>query len=230
MPGRTLVVGDIHGAYKALEQVLEKSNFAPSEDLLICLGDVCDGWPETRLCLERLLSLDHMIYILGNHDYWALKWMKGQEVAETWSFQGGDATVTSYNGKPEEEHIKFLEAAHLFYLIENTVFVHAGIDPSISIEKQSKQTLLWDREFAHTALEHFQEKRNAKLTDYDEVFIGHTPIHNYGFLKPIKACEVWLMDTGAGWNGCLSMMDVHTKEVFTSDSIPDLYPNHSGRF
>jgi serine/threonine protein phosphatase 1 len=37
------------------------------------------------------------------------------------------------------------------------------------------------------------------------------------------------MDTGAGWSGVLSMMNVDTKEVFTSDPVPDLYPGVVGR-
>ena len=47
--------------------------------------------------------------------------------------------------------------------------------------------------------------------------------------KPINACEVWLMDTGAGWSGVLSMMNVNTKEVFSSDPVPSLYPGITGR-
>jgi len=45
--GRTLVIGDIHGAYKALVQCLERSGFDKEKDTLITIGDVCDGWHET---------------------------------------------------------------------------------------------------------------------------------------------------------------------------------------
>jgi serine/threonine protein phosphatase 1 len=37
------------------------------------------------------------------------------------------------------------------------------------------------------------------------------------------------MDTGAGWSGVLSLMDVENKEVFTSDPVPSLYPGIAGR-
>jgi len=37
------VIGDIHGAYKALIQVLNKVGFDYDNDELIGLGDVCDG-------------------------------------------------------------------------------------------------------------------------------------------------------------------------------------------
>jgi serine/threonine protein phosphatase 1 len=73
----------------------------------------------------------------------------------------------------------------------------------------------------------FQSKGiEKKLTSFDEVYIGHTPITA---MQPMKACEVWLMDTGAGWSGVLSMMDINTKQVFTSDPVPHLYPGIQGR-
>jgi serine/threonine protein phosphatase 1 len=42
-------------------------------------------------------------------------------------------------------------------------------------------------------------------------------------------CEVWFMDTGAGWSGKLSMMNIDTKEIFMSDPVPELYPGVKGR-
>jgi len=37
------------------------------------------------------------------------------------------------------------------------------------------------------------------------------------------------MDTGAGWEGVLSMMNIDTKELFQSDLVADLYPGVRGR-
>jgi serine/threonine protein phosphatase 1 len=42
--------------------------------------------------------------------------------------------------------------------------------------------------------------------------------------------EVWLMDTGAAWEGTLSIMDIDTKEIVVSDKPVDMYPAGSGRF
>jgi serine/threonine protein phosphatase 1 len=69
----------------------------------------------------------------------------------------------------------------------------------------------------------------SQITRFTEVYVGHTPTTNYGSDMPVHACEVWLMDTGAGWHGKLSMMNIDTKEIFQSDPVPDLYPKHMGR-
>jgi len=105
--------------------------------------------------------------------------------------------------------------------------VHAGIDLRRPLEQQDIATFAWDRTLIQKAWSFFQhETKNHKLTRFDEVYIGHTPIP---FTRPIQSCEIWMMDTGAGWAGVLSMMNIDTKEVFTSDKVPFLYPGIEGR-
>lgn len=224
--GRLWVMGDIHGAYRAFQQCLERSGFNREQDHLISLGDVSDGWPETSACIDELLTLPNLTFILGNHDYWTLQWMKTGLVEDLWLSQGGEATIKSYADGVPDSHLKFLENAPLYFVKDNALFVHAGIRPSVPIEKQSADILLWDRDFARIALDFYLKGTRAKVTDYDEVYIGHTPIP---FTHPIQSNEVWLMDTGAGWSGVLSMMDVENKEIFCSDPVPDLYPGVQGR-
>ena len=43
--GRTLVIRDIHGAKKALVQVLDRADLQ-ADDQLIFLGDYVDAWSE----------------------------------------------------------------------------------------------------------------------------------------------------------------------------------------
>lgn len=222
----TFVIGDIHGAYRALRQCLERSGFDHEKDLLIFLGDVVDGWPETRECIDELLKVRNLVCLLGNHDQWALEWMQNGTSQNIWLQQGGKATVDSYRDGVPSEHRQFLENAQLYYLNANRLFVHAGFDPKIPLSEQGPDTFLWDRTLARTALYFHREDISVKLTGYDEVFVGHTPVTE---LRPVKACEVWLMDTGAGWSGVLSMMNLDTREIFTSDRVPLLYPGTAGR-
>jgi serine/threonine protein phosphatase 1 len=224
--GRTFVVGDIHGAYRALRQCLDRAAFDYAKDTLISLGDVSDGWPQTRECIDELLKIRKLVYILGNHDTWAREWMHHGLADELWLEQGGLATLHSYAKGIPPRHKKLLDKALPYYTVKKKLFVHAGIDPTKKLKQQDLKTFLWDRSLARTALDTHEKDSAAKLTEYDEVYIGHTPISGS---QPFKACEVWLMDTGAGWTGCLSMMEINTKEVFTSDPVPTLYPGIKGR-
>lgn len=223
---RVFVLGDIHGACRALRQCLERSEFDYAGDHLISLGDVSDGWPETRQCIDELLRIKNLTYILGNHDSWTLEWMRSGRIEPVWYSQGGKATIDSYRPGVPAEHVRFLSEALLYYQYDNKLFVHAGFDPSRTPDQQDPEILLWDRRLASLALDHYDRPAEGNLLTFDEVYIGHTPIP---YAKPIMSRGVWLMDTGAGWSGVLSIMNVDTKEVFTSDPVPALYPGVEGR-
>jgi serine/threonine protein phosphatase 1 len=223
---RTFVIGDIHGAFRALMQCLEQSHFNYEIDHLICLGDVCDGWPDTKLCVDELLKIKNLTYIVGNHDLWALRWMKTGTVDDNWVTQGGAATISSYKQPIPTMHVNFFERALPYYILNNKLFVHAGIDLHRPLEQQDLTIFSWDRTLVQKAWNLFTKEITEKLTPFDEVYIGHTPIP---FDFPIQSCEIWMMDTGAGWSGVLSMMDIDTKKVFISEHVPSLYPGVKGR-
>lgn len=219
-------MGDIHGAYRALKQCLERSGFDYTNDHLVSLGDVCDGWPETRQAIDELLKIKNLTYILGNHDFWTLEWMKYGHADTVWLKQGGLATVNSFSGIDYTNHQAFLDRALPYFLADNRLFVHAGVDPLRPLHQQALNIFLWDRNLSRIALDFYFKGIQSKHTHYAEIYIGHTPTP---FAKPIQSGDVWLMDTGAGWSGVLTMMNIHTKEIFQSDPVPSLYPGVEGR-
>jgi serine/threonine protein phosphatase 1 len=213
--GRRFVIGDIHGAYRALRQCLERSRFDYTSDHLVCLGDVADGWPETKACIDELLRIKNLTYILGNHDWWTLEWMLCERIEPVWYSQGGKATIDSYADGIPPSHVTFLSDAEPYYVFQNKLFVHAGIDPMTPLEDQHQDTFLWDRSLASLALQHYNNSSGeGKISSFDEIYIGHTPVP---FTAPILSAGIWMMDTGAGWSGVLSMMDIDTKAMYISD-------------
>lgn len=227
---RRFVIGDIHGAYKALIQCFERSGFSREHDTLVCLGDVCDSWPEVDKVFDELLLVKDLIFLLGNHDHWALDWFTNRNEPEIWLIQGGEATREAYPDEIPEKHISMLRDARLYYTMDRKLFVHGGVIPGISLENHSKHDLIWDRSLVHTAIHYKHSGFERNITDFEEVYVGHTPTINYGQLLPIKACEIFMMDTGAGWpGGVLTMMDVDGKDVYQSDVVSSLYPGIRGR-
>lgn len=236
---RIFAIADIHGAYKPLLECLEKSNFDYKQDILICLGDTVDGYPEVKECFDELLKIKNLIYILGNHDSWFLEWAICGIAGKYWTSQGGEATLKSYNyirTKVPESHIKLLQEAPYYYVLtdkktkEKTLFVHGGIDANTNIKEQDGMQIMWDRELIESAYRKSNSRPNYRLQDkYKEIFIGHTTTEVFNSLKPIKFCEVWDIDTGAGWSGKLSLINVETKEVFQSEESYTYYPYHTPR-
>ena len=224
---KTFVIGDIHGAYKALIQCFERSGFDLKRDRLISLGDVCDRGPEVSLVFDALLDLEHLVYILGNHDMWAKEWFTTGHIPDMWYYQGGRHTVNSYTQGIPESHKDLIRNARNYFVETNRLFVHGGIFSGAAIENQDQHTFIWDRSLVSEALMRRSKGRDDAITDYTEIFVGHTPTIQFGSDHPIHACEVWLMDTGAGWGYPLSMMNIDSKEIFCSDPVAQLYEQHN---
>ena len=223
---KTFVIGDIHGTYKALLQCFKRAAFDYAHDRLIVLGDVCDGGPEVNRCIDELLKIKYCHYIIGNHDLWALKWASSGWKGNTWLTQGGRATIESYGTETmPQAHVDFLKTASFWFECEGRIFVHGGFDPQKPISFQNKEDFVWDR----TLIDHTRQVNainpDYQFSDFKEIYLGHTPTINFDSTKPLKLCNVWAMDTGAGWGGKLSIMNVETKEYWQSDLTSELYPN-----
>ncbi|MEA1896692.1 MAG: metallophosphoesterase [Bacteroidota bacterium] len=220
---RTFVIGDIHGSYKAMMQCFERADFDAQVDRLICLGDVCDRGTEIRKVFDVLCSISKLEYILGNHDYWALEWIKSGKIHDAWIFQGGRATIKDYPDGMPDSHKILLDNAHNYFLDKQRLFVHGGILTHIPLENQDQDVFLWDRSLVQEAMKRVSNHTISPITKFEEIYVGHTPTINFNSKLPIPACEVWLMDTGAGWGGPLSMMNIDTKEIFQSEDTRMLY-------
>ncbi|HUV83967.1 MAG TPA: metallophosphoesterase [archaeon] len=236
-------LGDVHGGYRALTQVLQSSGIDYNKDLLICLGDTCDSWPDTPLCFEELLKIKNLVYIIGNHDSWTQQYLKFGLTPQIWTSQGGRATLNAYinllqNGEEEQlqRHLVLLESGVYYHELDNMLFVHGGFNWHHPIAGQSPYDLMWDRDLITVAgywqgrIDKGVADDTERVQDYDEVFIGHTPTSRIApDLKPVKLSNVWCLDQGARWEGKLTLMNIDTYEYFQSDIVSTLYPGEHGR-
>ncbi|RFS23930.1 serine/threonine protein phosphatase [Chitinophaga silvatica] len=234
---KTFVIGDIHGAFKALQQLLVRMQLQP-EDQLIFLGDYVDGWPQSAQVIELLIELQcryRCIFIKGNHDVHCELWLQNNRNNSTWAQNKGLPTIQSYeplNNENRLKHLEFFSRLQFFHIDANDrLFLHAGFKndngPAAEspVENLTLDRSLWElaltmnkRVISHPAL----YPKRLKL--FKEIYIGHTPTLIYNETIPMSACNVWNIDTGAGHTGCLSAMDIDSKEVIQSDIVQELYP------
>lgn len=232
------VIGDVHGAHKALLQCFERSGFNYETDTLISLGDIADGWSEVPECVDELLKIKNLIPIRGNHDVWCWNWFTNGEHPVAWLMQGGQATMDAYIRTGElmsRKHIDFWNNQIDYYIDgSNRLFVHAGFDLPDGFEKsktnktniQNATSLHWTRDLADLSKHSISLFERELLYEFNEIFIGHTAHNNNYFNK----YNIWNIDTGAGWKGVLTIMNVDTKEFFQSDNVLLLYKHERGRF
>jgi serine/threonine protein phosphatase 1 len=140
-----------------------------------------------------------------------------------------------------QSHVIFFKHQIPYYVDnQNRLFVHGGFNRHYAINDEDhnpEDVLMWDRDLWSQALSWkaaskgvLDEKPKFKMfNDFKEVFIGHTPTQFWDFTTPMNAANVWNLDTGGGFYGHVSIMNVETKEYWQSDDAKSLYPNYRGR-
>ena len=86
--------------------------------------------------------------------------------------------------------------------------------------------LTTDRTLVDEARQETLAGRKPSFGAYQDIFVGHTPTQNFGSDILLNLGNLWMMDTGAGWSGKLSIMNVDTKEFWQSDPVTELYGHH----
>ena len=237
-----MVIGDIHGALRALEQLIERAE-VKEDDRLVFLGDFVDGWSQSFEVIQYLLKLrlkTPCVFIKGNHDLWCQQWLENHIAGETWIYSGGKATLASYFNRSAREksiHLEFFRELRNYYVDEeNRLYIHAGFSSQHGPHKEHySSNYSWDRTLWEMALcmdkklEMNSPLYPKRLSLFHEIFIGHTPTLRYGCLEPMNAANVWNLDTGAAFHGRLSMLDVSSKQFWQSDMVQNLYPEERGR-
>lgn len=249
---KTFVMGDIHGTAKALEQCLDRAGFDMKNDRLIQLGDVTDRHDGVFECVEILRQIDNLIALKGNHDAWFADFLQTDSHPRDWTY-GGLETVKSYlkhagktgtfreagegyatnlaSSDVPASHREFFAQQLPYYIDEhNRCFVHGGFSLQTPFYEQDPETFYWDRYLWLNAYEHKRAFGDKKLPsgipirpDFPEVYLGHTPTTNWNSDQPLRAFNIWNVDTGAAHKGRLTLMNIDTKMYWQSDPIPELY-------
>jgi serine/threonine protein phosphatase 1 len=217
--GQDYVVGDIHGHFPLLEQLLACIGFDPARDRLLCVGDLVDRGPENLRALE-FLQKPWFYTVRGNHEQMMLAAVAGERPDESaralWYMNGG----SWFDTVPAAEAKALLAlVARLPYLLEveqasggHIGLAHAdlpGNDWARAMARIAEaadadpvlEHVVWSRKRAGAIMRRMDGRaawRRLSPSGVERLFFGHTP------MPAAIACgnTRWL-DTGAflpdGW-------------------------------
>jgi serine/threonine protein phosphatase 1 len=198
---RAYVIGDVHGRLDLFEELIQAiehddRHAQAAETTIILLGDLVDRGPDSAGVIDRARRWQtaRTVRILaGNHEEMFLEAFASLNMLRHFLKHGGRETVLSYgvdqhlynNASLEElqeimrryvpeSDRKFLQSFEEYITLGDYAFVHAGINPKVAMEDQSRQDLLWIRDpflgFAaphshvivhgHTIVENVEERPN----------------------------------------------------------------------
>jgi diadenosine tetraphosphatase ApaH/serine/threonine PP2A family protein phosphatase len=206
----TFAIGDIHGCHRALLQLLELCrDHAKGEDhRLVFIGDYVDRGPDSRAVIATLRDLEQravgqVVCLQGNHEELMLEAIDSGDPT-WWLNNGGGDTLQSYGIRDPaslpREDIAWIRSLGLSFDDGKRFFVHAGVDPDLSLDQQPRETLLWIR-----------EKFLRATRDYRRLVVhGHTPTRD---ARPEVRPNRINIDTACVYGGVL------TAAVFTEDIV-----------
>lgn len=149
----TYVIPDLHGRDDLLSRALAEiaAHSAGQNGLIVTIGDYVDKGPQSRAVIERLRSGVagwNLVTLKGNHDAMMVAGLRDSTKRAFWLDKGGDAALASYGGEPStvpEADIAWLDQLQLIHVDAHRIYVHAGVDPELALERQDETTLLWKR-------------------------------------------------------------------------------------
>jgi serine/threonine protein phosphatase 1 len=214
---RTIVVGDIHGCYLELQQLLAKVQIT-SEDCLVAVGDIVDRGSDSVWVYDFLRRRPNTIVIMGNHEYKHLhqQLSYSQEIVK---LQFGDRYP---------EFLDWLQSLPYFYETEEAILVHAAVENGVAIEAQRPEVLC-----GCVRTEQYLERRYGKPY-WSHVYTGEKPVifghHMSGDQPFILNQKVYGIDTGACHGGRLTAMILPSFEIVQVKARKDYWREESAKW
>lgn len=200
----------------ALEARVEEETRPAGPPIVVFLGDYVDRGRQSAQVLDLLLEGRPHGYerrcLWGNHEQAMLAFLDDPVLNRAWARHGGAETMQSYGvASPsihaptaEEEwiaaadalraalpqaHLDFIGALERYVVLGDYLFVHAGVDPTRTLEEQTDDDLYWSRSRFLDSRKRFSHR----------VVHGHTPTE-----QPFVDARRIGVDTGAYASGVLT--------------------------
>jgi serine/threonine protein phosphatase 1 len=137
MPGRTLVIGDIHGCYDEFRALLDKAG-PTADDRVIAIGDLINRGPKSAEVLRFFREQTHpgISSIMGNMEHKFLRAHRGETRPSV------SLMLTRWQIGPElDASVAYMEAMPPYLDLPEATLVHGYWEPGLPLEKQREEVL-----------------------------------------------------------------------------------------
>jgi serine/threonine protein phosphatase 1 len=171
---RLFTIGDIHGCFDSLKELVKNKIQFQKDDKLILLGDYIDRGDKSKEVVDFINELSESGYdvipLLGNHEAMLLDAFADEKNISKWIQNGGNETLKSFEINSlkdiEFKYIEFFKGLRYYYAFEDYLFVHAGFNDNLLNPFTDYYSMLWKCKETYT---------NPLLSD-KTIFHGHNPV------------------------------------------------------
>ena len=142
---KTIVIGDIHGCFDELQELLRKAISLYSSETtdldffekIISIGDLVDRGPKPLEVVHFFTTTPNAIAIMGNHEDKHIRIAKGELQANFSQIICKEQLKDHY-----DECISYFSSLPLYLQVHDFWLVHAGVVPETPLEEQPRKSLL----------------------------------------------------------------------------------------
>lgn len=178
----TYVIGDIHGEITKLKNLIHNILNVDLHPKYIFLGDYINKGENSKEVLDYLIQLKNAIFLIGNHEYYYLKYIKDGSQKEKLIKYGIETTFKDFNMNFDTIYEKlyipyqeFFDSLLPFYETKEYFISHGGIN--INFLEEDFNSLTPEKFFLFDRYEFIT--LNKKIKGKVSIF-GHTGF-NYPF-------------------------------------------------
>ena len=193
----TLVIGDIHGCFSELQELLGKAGVA-DDDCMIALGDIVDRGPNSVQVLNFFCDIPTRFSLMGNHER---KHVRGarHEVRLALS----QIISREEFGMNYPQALDRMGGFPLYIGLPDAVLVHGYLEPGIALEQQRDTVLCGTMSGDHYLRNRYEQPWYALYDGEKPVIVGHHDHARNG--QPfIYQDRVYCLDTSCVHGGTLT--------------------------
>jgi serine/threonine protein phosphatase 1 len=185
------VIGDVHGCFHTLKELVERIKRNYPEIQIYCVGDLVDRGNFSFETVDFVIT-EGIITTSGNHDFMFYYFITDpdNDIGKSWIYNGYESTLSSYSDKQNRivEHLNHIINLPVFINLSDCFISHAGIssyfnktlasnpfsdkdklDKIINDNIHNEHGIIWNRE---------------ELLDLGKLqIVGHTRQENVNHLK-----------------------------------------------
>jgi len=209
---RTIVVGDIHGCFDELTELLDLIKLKEN-DRVVAVGDLITKGPKSREVLDLFISDRRFSSVVGNHDRKIRQKLRGEPVRLTKEQRQAFVELEANR----ERYAAYLRLLPYTIDLGSHLVVHAGVRPGVALNAQMASDMTEIRTMGadpsrRRGVPWYQVYRGPQT-----ILFGHWPA------KELRRAPYAIgLDTGCVYGGRLTAFVIETQE-FVSVAAREKY-------
>jgi serine/threonine protein phosphatase 1 len=219
------VIGDIHGCFYTLKELVNQVRVKYPGIPLYSVGDLIDRGNFSYEVMNFVIS-HNIRFTPGNHDFMFYYFIKepASVIGRAWLYNGSEATIKSYHNRLQyiSDHLDAIVNAPLFINLKDCFISHAGV--SSFYRKKISGEMLHKGDALELLLESEIASEHGILWTRDELMdigklqlVGHT---RQDEITINKSSNTAYIDTSVYTGNKLSAVIVEDSQIIDTFSVP----------